>query len=184
MPSNKLLLITNIFLVILTTACTQKHSPVKLEQTKHSTSKAASNLIVKKDEFLFQVNQIRKQARKCGNKYFSAAPPLNLDDKLNSVAHQHSTDMSKHQFLDHISSNGDTLVKRLSKANYVWQAIAENIAHNQRTTSEVLADWLTSPGHCSNLMSSDYTQTGIAVVNRYWTQIYATPKYKLNKYGN
>ncbi len=84
--------------------------------------------------------------------------------------------MSENQFLEHASSNGDTLVERMQDVNYVWSAVGENLAHNQKTIQQVIADWLASPGHCSNLMSSDYTQAGVAVVNRYWTQVYATPK--------
>ena len=84
--------------------------------------------------------------------------------------------MSEHQFIDHISSNGDSLIERLKKADYSWRAIAENVAHNQRSIDHVLEDWLSSPGHCSNMMSAEYRHTGVAQVNWYWTQVYATPK--------
>ena len=82
----------------------------------------------------------------------------------------------KNKFLDHISSNGDTLADRAEKVNYKWRAIGENVAHNQRKIEQVLQDWLSSPGHCSNMMSSEYRHTGIAQVNWYWTQVYAAPK--------
>ena len=84
--------------------------------------------------------------------------------------------MSKHQFLEHTSSNGDTLVERMQDVSYLWSAVGENIAHNQNSIGQVIEDWLSSPGHCSNMMSADYTQTGVANVNKYWTQVYATPK--------
>jgi len=90
--------------------------------------------------------------------------------------YKHSLDMSEHQFLEHTSSNGDTLVERMQGVNYAWRAVGENIAHNQKSIGQAIEDWLSSPGHCSNIMSSDYSQTGVAVVNSYWTQVYATPK--------
>ena len=175
MPTYLVKIVTGLLLILLLSACTQRINPAKPEQTRPSTTKTVSNGVLAKN-FLLQVNQLRNKARNCGNKYFPVAPPLRLDDKLNFVALQHSMDMSGHNFLDHISSNGDTLVKRLLKADYAWRAIAENIAHNQRSTSEVLKDWLNSPGHCSNLMSPDYRFMGIAQVNWYWTQVFATPK--------
>jgi len=127
-------------------------------------------------QFLQQVNIIRSKGRKCGKEFFPASSPLTLNGNLNQAALLHSQDMFKHQFLEHVSSNGDTLVERMHKANYVWRAVAENIAHNQKSIGQVIDDWLSSPDHCSNMMSAAYTQTGIANVNRYWTQVYATPK--------
>jgi uncharacterized protein YkwD len=127
-------------------------------------------------QFLKQVNIVRSKGRRCGEVFFPAAQPLSLNHNLNQAAYKHSNDMFKHQFLEHVSSNGDTLVERMHKANYVWRAVAENIAHNQKSIGQVIDAWLSSPGHCSNMMSAAYTQTGIANVNRYWTQVYAAPK--------
>lgn len=127
-------------------------------------------------QFLKQVNIARSKGRKCGKTFFPATSPLTLNGKLNLAAHKHSEDMFEHQFLEHASSNGDTLVERMQKAKYEWRAVAENIAHNQKSIGQVIDDWLSSPGHCSNMMSAAYTQTGIANVNRYWTQVYAAPK--------
>jgi len=126
--------------------------------------------------FLTATNKARAKGRKCGKKYFPAAPALSLNKNLNSAAHNHSADMYKNNFLEHVSSNGDTLVERMIDAEYSWSAVAENIAHNQKNINQVIADWLSSPGHCSNMMSADYTQTGVAQVHRYWTQVYAKPK--------
>ncbi|MGH1538139.1 MAG: CAP domain-containing protein [Gammaproteobacteria bacterium] len=129
-----------------------------------------------KFRFLNAINNARAQARNCGKNYFPAASALRLDNRLNKAAYEHSQDMFKYQFLEHVSSNGDTLVERMRDANYSWRAIAENIAHNQKNIDQVIKDWLSSPGHCSNMMSALYTHTGVAQVNRYWTQVYATPK--------
>jgi len=99
-----------------------------------------------------------------------------LNHKLSKAAQKHSQDMYRHQFLEHTSSNGDTLVERMKGVKYIWSAVGENIAHNQSSIGQVLDDWLGSPGHCSNIMSADYTQTGVANIHKYWTQVYAAPK--------
>lgn len=126
--------------------------------------------------FLSKVNVVRSRARKCGNKYFPATHALILNHSLTKAAYGHSKDMSKHQFLEHASSNGNTLAERMQDVKYVWRAVGENIAHNQNSIGQVIEDWLSSPGHCSNMMSADYTQTGVANVSKYWTQVYAAPK--------
>ncbi|MEM7400439.1 MAG: CAP domain-containing protein [Pseudomonadota bacterium] len=126
--------------------------------------------------FIAEVNKVRAMPRTCGNKKFSAAAALALNAKLTLASYKHSLDMFENQFLEHVSSNGDTLVERLRDVNYDWSAVAENLAHNQKSIQQVIEDWLSSPGHCSNVMSSDYTQAGVAVVNGYWTQVYAAPK--------
>ena len=126
--------------------------------------------------FVDEINKVRARPRLCGNKKFPAAPGLTLNNKLTLAAYEHSKDMSANQFLEHVSSNGDTLVERMHDVGYAWRAVGENLAHNQKTIQQVIEDWLSSPGHCSNLMSADYTQAGVAVVDWYWTQVYASPR--------
>lgn len=127
-------------------------------------------------QFIDAVNKTRAQSRVCGNKKLPAAPKLILNKKLTRASHKHSLDMSKNQFLEHTSSNGDTLAERMRDVAYSWSAVGENLAHNQKTIQQVIEDWLASPGHCVNLMSADYTQAGVAVVDWYWTQVYAAPQ--------
>ena len=166
-------LIVYVVYLVFVSACTS----LSLSNSKEIDIKNKLSLELEfKFKFLDAVNKTRTQARICGDKYFAAAPALRLDNRLNKAAFKHSEDMFKHQFLEHTSSNGDTLVERMQDENYSWRAVAENIAFNQKSINQVIEAWLSSPGHCSNMMSADYTQTGIANVNRYWTQVYATPK--------
>jgi len=163
-------LILFIAVLVLVLSCTSSGSSVVEKNIKTPITTNFHH------QFLKQVNIARSKGRKCGKEFFPAAPPLTLNGNLNQAAHKHSQDMFKYQFLEHVSSNGDTLVERMHNANYIWRAVAENIAHNQKNIGQVIDDWLSSPGHCSNMMSVAYTQTGIANVNKYWTQVYATPK--------
>lgn len=164
-------------LVLIVNCASQGPSVVEKNSNTHSATESSSVEIISfHDQFLKHVNITRSRGRKCGKQFFPAAPALSLNSKLNQAAHKHSEDMFKYQFLEHTSSNGDTLVERMQAVNYSWRAVAENIAHNQKSIEQVIDDWLSSPGHCSNMMSADYIQTGIANVNRFWTQVYATPK--------
>ena len=160
-----------IFSLLIISACASSVHSGKKNINSTSTQTTKFEL-----RFIAAVNQARGQSRLCGSKKFSAAPPLVLNKKLTVASYKHSLDMANHQFLEHVSSNGDTLVERMSDVRYDWSAVGENLAHNQKSIKQVIEDWLSSPGHCSNLMSSDYTQAGVAVVNGYWTQVYAAPK--------
>lgn len=167
-----------VMVAVVTLAC-GSYTNSTLEKKTYVKSSIISNSITNaalSKQFIEQVNNFRAQARKCGDQYFSSAPPLTMNDRLNLAASRHSSDMYQNNFLDHISSNGDTLADRVEKVNYKWRAIGENVAHNQRKIEQVLQDWLSSPGHCSNMMSPEYRHTGIAQVNWYWTQVYAAPK--------
>jgi uncharacterized protein YkwD len=168
--SNIYKIIFIVVYVFLIVSCAATNHVSERKNTKAVSSTGFEKL------FLSKVNFVRSKARKCGDEYFPAAPALILNHTLSKAAHNHSQDMSKHQFLEHTSSNGDTLVERMRDVNYLWGAVGENIAHNQNSIGQVIEDWLTSPGHCSNMMFAGYTQTGVANVNKYWTQVYATPK--------
>ena len=167
------------FVTTMLVACVPYSKPVYKTKSDHVSevdfTQHTSNHVLQQ-QFLDKLNTIRAQGRECGDQYYPAVDALALNERLIQTAYRHSFDMSKHDYLDHISSNGDTLVERLQRSKYSWRVIAENIAHNQRSIEEVLEDWLSSPGHCSNMMSAEYRHTGMAQVNWYWTQVYASPK--------
>jgi uncharacterized protein YkwD len=50
----------------------------------------------------------------------------------------------------------------------------ENIAFGQRSEREVMQGWLSSPGHCKNIMSKTFKEMGVSRVGDYWTQVFAT----------
>ena len=141
---------TILYCLLFVFACASNSTTGKKQRFKE---KSESKTQFEK-RFIAEVNKVRATPRACGNKKFPAASALVLNAKLTSASYKHSLDMSENQFLEHVSSNGDTLVERMRDANYDWSAVGENLAHNQKSIQQVIADWLSSPGHCSNLMSS------------------------------
>ena len=76
-----------------------------------------------------------------------------------------------------------TVRERATQAGYRWRTIGENIATGQGAPKQVVAGWLASPQHCSNIMQPAFTEMGAAYfVNRerdtaiYWTQVFGTPR--------
>ncbi|MCS6912143.1 MAG: CAP domain-containing protein [Myxococcales bacterium] len=128
------------------------------------------------------VNQARAAARTCGSRgTFPAAPPLAVDVRLTRAAQLHSQDMAQRNFFGHTGSDGSRPGDRITRQGYAWSAAGENIAAGYRTPQAVVDAWLASAGHCANIMSRTFTQTGVGVATGgrygiYWTQVFARPR--------
>jgi len=134
-------------------------------------------------EMLTQVNNARSQARTCGTVNYKATAALSWNCTLDAVADAHSRDMGDNNFFSHTGSDGLSVSDRLTNAGYVWAAAGENIAAGQPTIGAVMTAWLNSAGHCTNIMSSSYTEIGAAsyAVSGsdypiYWTQVFTRPR--------
>lgn len=128
------------------------------------------------------VNQARAQGASCGGQPFGVTGPLVMEARLRCAARVHSLDMATRDFFDHTNPDGESPYDRMEQAGYSYQAAGENIAAGQTTPQEVVAGWMESPGHCTNIMSPDFTQIGVGYVNapedqfpHYWTQTFGTP---------
>ena len=49
-------------------------------------------------------------------------------------------------------------------------AVGENIAVGQFTPTEVVKDWMDSPGHRKNILHKDFAEIGIGLFGDYWVQ--------------
>jgi uncharacterized protein YkwD len=130
------------------------------------------------------VNAARAAPRSCGDQPFAAAPPVTWSGLLADAALAHSEDMARNRYFRHEGSDGSHAGERARRARYDWRGIGENIASGQASPEEAVAGWLSSPGHCANLMNPRFTQMGAAyAINRasetgtvYWTQVFAAPR--------
>lgn len=122
------------------------------------------------------MNMARQQGRSCGNAgQFSAAQPVSWNEQLERAAHRHASDMQRNNFFNHKGSDGSRVGARTTDAGYRWSEVGENLALGHDTASEVILDWLDSPGHCKTIMSSAYTQMGAAKVGSLWVLVVASP---------
>jgi len=133
-------------------------------------------------DLLQQVNTARSSARQCGSNVLPGVAPLSWDARLFSAAARHSTDMAQNNYFSHTSLDGRTLGQRIQDEGYVWTAVGENIAAGQSSVSAVMSGWLSSPGHCANIMRANYAHVAVACVRqsgsdygRYWTMVLARP---------
>jgi uncharacterized protein YkwD len=125
------------------------------------------------------VNAARAEPRACGDRRYAAVPPLAWSTRLAQAAQAHSTDMAQHDYIDHSSPDGHQVGDRVTRVGYRWRVVAENIAAGQGSAQQVVAGWLSSPGHCANIMNAGFADMGAAhaiqpgnAVAIYWTQVF------------
>lgn len=146
-------------------------------------SNGACELDSSNQEMLERVNQARSQARQCGDAHLDAAQPVTWSCPLERAARVHSQNMAKKDFFSHSGPEGQQVSDRVDAEGYTWSAVGENIAAGQPGVSAVVDGWLSSPGHCSNIMDPRFTEMGAAsaeaqdrAVSPYWTQVFARPR--------
>lgn len=133
-------------------------------------------------KLLEMINSARKQTRQCGAQSFTATQPLAWNATLATAAQAHTQSMANHNFFDHKDRDGRTPGDRAELAGYAGQQIGENIAAGQDTVRKVVDGWLSSPGHCANLMNPQFRELGAAYAvdpksdaGIYWTAMFGTP---------
>lgn len=126
---------------------------------------------------LERINAARARARRCGERTYPPAPPLQLDVQLRRAAERHAHDMLEHDFFEHRGSDGSTPATRVRAAGYRFHMVGENIALGAENVAQAVQGWLASPEHCANIMDADFRQTGFAfAVNQrgapriYWVE--------------
>ncbi|MDO4434532.1 MAG: CAP domain-containing protein [Alysiella sp.] len=134
-------------------------------------------------EWLNAINQIRAEGRKCGKINYPPAQPLSSNRLLQQVAQNHANEMAKDNFFSHNGQNGSTPFSRIKKTGYTYLMASENIAAGDENFEKTLMRWLTSEGHCANIMDDNATETGIAYAyssdsryQHYWVQVFALPR--------
>jgi len=127
-------------------------------------------------EMLLSVNSRRAQGADCGSEgVFGPQSLLSVNAALGQAALRHSNDMASLDFFGHTGSDGSNPVQRMIEEGFSGNAWGENISRstNQRTAEQVVAGWMTSDGHCANIMAPIFSKMGSARANsaswEYWT---------------
>jgi uncharacterized protein YkwD len=102
--------------------------------------------------------------------------PLALSTQLNDAAQGYSQVLASGGCFEHTCGSVLRFEDRVGQAGYNgWNALGENIAAGYPTPEAVVAGWMSSPGHRANVLSPNFTEMGIGLVNGgkygvYWTQ--------------
>ena len=94
------------------------------------------------------------------------SPPLIWDDLLTRTAREHSRRMIEAGFFGHDDPQYGDLRARLTAAGVPWWMCAENVFREKNYSDPVsiaIVDWMHSEGHRRNLLSPEYTLSGVGV---------------------
>lgn len=151
------------------------------EVTANGGMKCTATLEEFKATFITLLNNARAEPRQCGNTSHEPAPAVGWNEKLYLAAIRHSIDMTENDFFSHTGSDSSSVADRVDTTGYPWQTVGENIAAGQRTAKEAMDGWLSSPGHCRNIMNPVYEDAAVTCVIKtpteyttYWTNVFGT----------
>ena len=90
---------------------------------------------------------------------------LSVSQKLVLAAQMKADDMAAKGYFSHNTPDGKTPWFWFEKAGYNYAAAGENLAVNFTDSKDVTEAWMRSPTHRANIMSGNYTETGIATAH-------------------
>ncbi len=117
-------------------------------------------------EVFILTNTVRRDPH-CG---YPPAPQLTWSEALAHSAQLHAEDMARQHYFSHDSLDGRTPSQRMAAAGFTGTLRGENIAEGQTTAQQVIDGWVSSPGHCKNLMNPSYKYLGVGYSAGYWVQ--------------
>jgi len=137
-----------------------------------------------REEALRLINERRAAGASCGSAgSFAPTGAVAWSDPLTQAAYGHSKDMADRNYFDHTSFDGRVLSDRISATGYAWSSIGENIAAGYPSVAAVVNGWMSSPGHCRNIMNAAFREIGLACARNdssqyelYYTLDLATPR--------
>lgn len=109
------------------------------------------------------VNVRRAQPARCGDDPFDGTNvQLVADPLLTCAAREHSEDMATRRRLDHEGGDGRGPFGRIRDVGYSGGfPQGENVAMGYASAAAVVDGWMSSPGHCANIMNASFNEIGV-----------------------
>ena len=89
---------------------------------------------------------------------------LNLNPELSAAAMNKANDMFAKNYWSHNSPDGKTPWDFIKDSGYAYVYAGENLARGFTESSDVTKAWLESQSHKENMLSSNYSDVGFAIV--------------------
>jgi uncharacterized protein YkwD len=82
--------------------------------------------------------------------------------------------MASYRYLDHDTRlpGGKRISPKERISRFDANGCGENIAQGQSSPQEVVADWMSSPGHRRNILEKSAKRLGVGYVSGYWVQVF------------
>ncbi|HPQ20740.1 MAG TPA: CAP domain-containing protein [Saprospiraceae bacterium] len=136
-----------------------------------------------KENALKTVNELRAKGCRCGNTYMPPVQSLQWNNVLEESAMDHAKEMENYHYFSHYGVNGLDIGKRISKYDYPWHFVGENIGEGQTNFQQVFLEWKASETHCKMMMNPKMEDMAVAHFGNYWVQHFGKkiPKGKKRK---
>ncbi|OMF22734.1 SCP-like extracellular [Paenibacillus sp. FSL H8-0548] len=95
---------------------------------------------------------------------------LVMNSELSNMAMVKAKDMHDNNYFDHNSPRYGSPFDMMKEFGIEYSSAGENIAKGQQSPTQVMNDWMNSPGHRANILKDSFTQIGIAYYNGEWVQ--------------
>jgi uncharacterized protein YkwD len=92
-------------------------------------------------------------------------PPLREDPRLEAAAEDRMRDMEELGYWAHLAPDGRSPFLWLKPHGYDFRSAGENLACGFETTELLVAGWMESRGHRENILSTDFADCGIAILD-------------------
>jgi uncharacterized protein YkwD len=90
-------------------------------------------------------------------------PPLKVNPALSAAAQRKADDMAARGYFSHTTPDGKKPWDFMAQAGYKYSAAGENLAKDVTDVAQLMKLWMNSPGHKQNILSKEYTETGVGV---------------------
>jgi uncharacterized protein YkwD len=91
--------------------------------------------------------------------------PLHEDPRLDAAAEARVADMLELAYWGHQSPDGRSPFLLLKPNGYNFAAAGENLAAGFETAEVLIEGWMESPGHRDNILSTMYSDCGVAIID-------------------
>lgn len=106
--------------------------------------------------------------------------PYIVNFSLQEAAWVHTEHMAKNKVMCHSGCGDGDPQQRIKATGYKYATWGENVASGQRSATAVMNSWMNSSGHRANILSSRFTDIGVAfapagLYGTSWTQVFGVP---------
>ena len=91
-------------------------------------------------------------------------PLLHEDPRLDAAADDRVRDMLSLRYWAHVAPDGRTPFDAFTPRGYVYLSAAENLAAGYDSLERMIAGWMGSRGHRANILSAEYEDCGVAIL--------------------
>ena len=96
--------------------------------------------------------------------------PLSAFPALQAAANIRAGELTEEY--SHTRPNGSSGPAALEQCGLTTATAGENIARGQSTAQTVMNDWMNSPGHRANILSTDFNHSGMGYCTDHWVQLF------------